>query len=52
MHKKVSIVDLNGRIVNETLNAEKVDVSSLANGAYIVKVKTNGITKIGKLIKQ
>lgn len=50
--QKVSIVDLKGRIVNETLNTEKVDVSSLANGAYIVKVKTNGATKIGKLIKQ
>lgn len=50
--QKVTIADLNGRIVNETFNSEKVDVSSLANGAYIVKVKTNGITKIGKLIKQ
>lgn len=50
--QKVSIVDLNGRIINEAFNTEKVDVSSLANGAYIVKVKTNGITKIGKLIKE
>jgi len=47
----VSILDLNGRIVKEAINSEKVDVSSLAKGAYIVKVKVNNTTKIGKLIK-
>jgi len=50
--QKVSISDLNGRIVKEAFNTEKVDVSSLANGVYIVKVNTDGVTKIGKLIKQ
>ena len=50
--QKVSITDLNGRLVKEVFNTEKVDVSSLANGAYLVKVKTIDSTKVGKLIKQ
>ncbi|MDD4969402.1 MAG: T9SS type A sorting domain-containing protein [Paludibacter sp.] len=50
--QKVTIVDLNGRIVKVALNAEKVDVSSLAKGAYIVKVQIDNATKIGKLIKE
>jgi len=49
--QKVTITDLNGRIVNEAFNSDKVDVCSLANGAYIVKVKTVDSTKVGKLIK-
>ena len=50
--QKVTITDLNGRLVKEAFNAERVDVSSLAKGAYIVKVNVSNITKIGKLIKQ
>jgi hypothetical protein len=50
--QKVTIIDLNGRLVQEVFNTEKVDVSTLAKGAYIVKVKVNGFTKIGKLIKE
>ncbi|MDD4970355.1 MAG: T9SS type A sorting domain-containing protein [Paludibacter sp.] len=50
--QKVTISDLNGRIVKEAFNAEKVDVSSLAKGAYIVKAQVNNTTKIGKLIKE
>ncbi len=50
--QKVTITDLNGRLVKEAFNAEKVDVSSLAKGVYIVKVNVDGATKIGKLIKQ
>jgi len=50
--QKVTIADLNGRIVKEVVNAAKVDVSSLANGVYIVKVKNGDTTEIGKLIKK
>ena len=50
--QKVTISDLNGRIVKEAINTEKVDVSTLAKGAYIVKVKVDNVTKIGKLIKE
>jgi hypothetical protein len=50
--QKVTILDLNGRIVKEAFNTEKVDVSSLAKGAYIVKAQIENTTKIGKLIKE
>jgi len=50
--QKVTIADLNGRVVKEAFNTEKVDVSSLAKGAYIVKVQIENTTKIGKLIKE
>jgi len=50
--QKVTITDLNGRLVKEAFNTEKVDVSSLAKGAYIVKAQIGNATKIGKLIKE
>lgn len=50
--QKVTILDLNGRTVKEAFNSEKVDVSSLAKGAYIVKAEIENTTKIGKLIKE
>ena len=50
--QKVTILDLNGRLVKEAFNTEKVDVSSLAKGAYIVKAQIENTTKIGKLIKE
>jgi len=50
--QKVSILDLNGRIVKEAYNTEKVDISSLAKGSYIVKAQIENVTKIGKLIKE
>ncbi|HRZ98301.1 MAG TPA: T9SS type A sorting domain-containing protein [Paludibacter sp.] len=50
--QKVTITDLNGRILKEAFNAEKVDVHSLANGVYIVKATVDNVTKVGKLIKE
>lgn len=50
--QKVTITDLNGRIVKEAFNAEKVDVSSLAKGVYIVNAQIGNAIKIGKLIKE
>jgi len=50
--QKVTILDLNGRIVKEAFNSEKVDIVSLAKGAYIVKAQIENTTKIGKLIKE
>jgi hypothetical protein len=50
--QKVTILDLNGRVVKEAINTEKVDIRSLANGAYIVKIKIDNATKIGKFIKE
>ena len=50
--QKVTILDLNGRVVKEAFNSEKVDIASLAKGAYIVKAQIDNATKIGKLIKE
>ncbi len=49
--QKISIIDLNGRKVKEAVNLDKVDISSLANGIYIVKFDTGNATKTSKLIK-
>jgi len=49
---KVIVSDLNGRIVSQVINTEKVDVSSLANGVYMVKVQTESSVKNIKLIKK
>ena len=50
--QKVTILDLNGCIVKEAINSDKVDVSSLSQGTYIVKAQIGNATKIGKLIKE
>jgi len=50
--EKVTVMDLNGRIVKESVNVERLDISSLAKGSYIVKMQVNNDTKIGKLIKE
>lgn len=50
--QKVTVTDLNGRIVNESINSEKVDVSTLHKGVYIVKLLINDQIKVGKLVKE
>jgi len=50
--QKVTITDLNGRLVKEAFNAERVDVSTLAKGVYLVKVNVAGSIQVGKLIKE
>lgn len=50
--QKVTVLDLNGRIVKQSINVERLDISSLAKGSYIVKMQVNNDTKIGKLIKE
>ncbi|HET9571053.1 MAG TPA: T9SS type A sorting domain-containing protein [Bacteroidales bacterium] len=50
--QKVMITDLNGRVVKNMNNAEKVDVSSLAKGLYLVKIQCNNLDKVGTFIKK
>ncbi|MDP4271267.1 MAG: T9SS type A sorting domain-containing protein [Bacteroidota bacterium] len=50
--QKVVIMDLNGRVVLNAQNTDKVSVASLASGVYFVKVINDGVTKIGKLVKE
>lgn len=49
---KVSILDLNGREITTAIDVEKVDISTLSKGVYIVKAIKNGATSVGKLVKQ
>ena len=51
----VRIVDVTGRTVsnnNVTINNNKLDVSHLAQGVYIVEIKTEKGTTSKKLIKK
>lgn len=50
--QKVSVCDLNGCVLKESFNAERVDISSFARGTYIVKTTVDNNTKVGKLIKK
>ncbi|HLP05376.1 MAG TPA: T9SS type A sorting domain-containing protein [Paludibacter sp.] len=50
--QKVVIADLNGRIVKTAFNTERVDISSLAQGVYVVKVTANNADKFAKLVKE
>lgn len=50
--QKVFISDLNGHLVMQSANTDKMEVSTLAKGVYIVKVlQADGSLKIGKFIK-
>jgi hypothetical protein len=56
----VDIVDISGRVmlsldktIDNTKNSMSInEVSSLSQGVYFVKINTNGITKVIKMIKQ
>ena len=50
--QKISIIDMNGRLVKEANAIEKVDVSSLVKGIYLVKLVSENNTQISKLIKK
>jgi len=49
--QRVTISDLNGRVLLKVENTEKISVSSLNKGVYIVELLNGNRTKIGKLIK-
>jgi|GEM_PF-1833869 len=50
--QKVIISDLNGRVLINAENEEKVSVINLDKGIYLVKITTDGVTKAGKLVKE
>ncbi|MBL0105707.1 MAG: T9SS type A sorting domain-containing protein [Bacteroidetes bacterium] len=41
--------DMKGRIVSETKNATEIDLSSVANGLYMVRIQTAGHVSIKKI---
>ena len=47
----IRIYDISGRNVLNT-KSKSIDLSSLQNGIYILKIKTNGIVKTKKIIKK
>jgi len=49
---KVTIFDLDGRMVKEVANSEKVDVNSLTPGVYLVKVLREGSMNVVRFIKK
>lgn len=50
--QKVFITDINGHVVMQSANTDKLEVSSLAKGVYFVKVQqTDGSLKTAKFIK-
>ena len=51
-YAKVSITDLNGRLLKEVVNADQLDVSTLNKGVYIVKALKDGKVKVAKLVKK
>lgn len=50
--KNVSIYDVNGRVVLKSTNSERINISSLENGVYVVIEKLDKYQKIGRFIKQ
>lgn len=49
---ETSIYNLQGQLVLSSKGKNQIDVSSLATGQYLVKIKSGGITKTSKFIKQ
>ena len=49
--KNIEVYDITGkRLINAILNSDKLDVSSVSSGVYLVKVTIQGQTKVSKLV--
>jgi hypothetical protein len=49
--KNIEVYDITGkRLINTILNSDKLDVSSVSSGVYLVKVTIQGQTKVSKLV--
>ena len=46
----VEITDMNGRLIINKQNEKKINVSSLANGAYLCNIKSSSQTAVRKII--
>lgn len=49
--EKVQLIDISGKLISTT-NSEKINVSSLSSGVYIIKIKTDKEVITKKIIKQ
>ena len=51
--EQATIYDISGRMLQQTFNpAQSIDISNLANGIYLVKVKTAAGESVSKIVKQ
>ena len=50
--KSIALYDLQGRVLQTILNANKLDISEKANGIYYLKITTEKGSKIEKIIKE
>ena len=49
--KNIEVYDITGkRLINTILNSDKLDISSVSAGVYLVKVTVQGQSKVSKLI--
>ncbi|MDC8104173.1 T9SS type A sorting domain-containing protein [Chryseobacterium sp. PTM-20240506] len=48
----VEVIDVSGKLVKTLKGSEEYNVSELPTGNYILKIKSNEITKMTKLLKQ
>ena len=49
--KNIEVYDITGkRLINTILNSDKLDISSVSSGVYLVKVTIQGQTKVSKLV--
>ena len=49
--KNIEVYDITGkRLINTILNSDKLDISSVSSGVYLVKVTIQGQTKVSRLI--
>lgn len=50
--KSVELFDIQGRLLQNTLNSDSIDLSSRANGMYFVRVATEKGIKVEKVIRK
>jgi len=48
--KNVAIYNVIGKLVINTITSERVDISTLTSGVYIVKISQNGVSSTKKLV--
>lgn len=49
--KNIEVYDITGkRLINTILNSDKLDISSVSAGVYLVKVTVQGQSKVSKLV--
>ncbi|WBV61024.1 T9SS type A sorting domain-containing protein [Chryseobacterium camelliae] len=49
---EVEVMDMSGKIVKTLKGSEEYNVSDLPKGNYVLKIKSNELTKVTKLIKE